>query len=59
MIKLRLNSASSLPFVTIENGATSANVKIDTSAVAIGIFALELESFDSAASAPQATLKRD
>ena len=58
-IQLRQKSDASLAFVTIKNEADSATVTIDTTYIAIGTFSLELESFDSSASPPQATLKTD
>ena len=37
-IELRQNSAYSLPFVTVANGASSATVTIDTTTAAIGTY---------------------
>jgi hypothetical protein len=45
--------------VTIFNNFAFATVTVDTNGVAIGAYNLELQSFDSTASSPQATLKAD
>ena len=58
-IELRQNSASSIAFVTIANGPSSATVKFDTSTAAVGTYTLLLESFDSSAGSSLATLKTD
>ena len=59
LINLRQSIASSLPFVTIENGLSFAKVSIDTTAAAVGTYTLALESFDSSAGSLRTTLKRD
>ena len=58
-INLRQNSAKSISFATIINGASSATISIDTNGVAVGVYTLTLETYDSSASAPQATINTD
>ena len=57
---IALRQKSTLTFVTITNGETSASVTINATSVTTGTYTLILESYDSSASSLlQTTLKTD
>ena len=58
-VDLRQKVGGELAFVTIINGAFSADVVVKTASATPGTYYLELESYDSTAIAPQETLKID
>ena len=58
-IALRQTSSTTLSFVTITNGATSASVTISATGVTAGTYTLVLESYDSSAGSSSDTLKTD
>ena len=56
---ITLRQKSTLAFVTITNGATSASVTIDANSVTTGTYTLVLESYDSSTGSSSEMLNTD